>query len=221
MLRGTLALLVMSLSAGMGHAGAWPREKGSGFASVSVRLGWPQNLEEWASSDPTSEYRTAYLEYGLTDRFMIGIDFGNSVSGDTKAIAFLQYPLRDQDEGPKIAVQFGFGEISKERVVRPGLAAGWGLEKGWFSIESFMELRSDSGKADYKVDLTWGRNLAMDRKFIVQLQTGVPDGDPPFARIAPSVVFPITQHYMLETGATWGVHSDSSMGMKVELWAEF
>lgn len=128
---------------------------------------------------------------------MIGFDVGNSVSGDTKAIAFLLYPLRDQDSGPKLAVQFRFGEISQEQVVRPGLAAGRVLEAGWLSNESFMEMRTGTGRADYKVDVTWGRRFARDRKLVVQLQTGLPDGDQAFARIAPSVVFPVTQRYMV------------------------
>lgn len=65
MLRCVPTESVFSLSAGMVQAGVWQREQGSGFASVSGRLGWPQNLEHWATSDPTSEYRTAYLEYFL------------------------------------------------------------------------------------------------------------------------------------------------------------
>lgn len=221
MLRSAFAVLLLFLSTEAVLAGAWPREKGSGFASVTVRLGWPQELEQWASTDPTSEYRTAYFEYGLTDQLTIGFDFGNSVSGDTKAIAFLQYPLRDQDTGPKLAVQLGFGAISDERVLRPGLAVGWGLQKGWFSIEGFMEMRPETGTSDFKTDVTWGRNLTKGRKLILQLQTGAQYGDPAFARIAPSVVFPITKQYLVEAGAKWGLHSDTSMGLKLGLWAEF
>lgn len=216
-----VVLLVLCCCAGLAQAGAWPREKGTAFASVSVRLGWPQNLEHWASNYPTSEYRTAYLEYGLTDRLTLGLDLGNSVSGDNKAIAFLQFPLLNKDRGPKLAFQLGFGEISSKQVIRPGLAAGWGLKNGWFSIESFMEMRTQSGTADYKVDVTWGRNLAKDRKLILQLQTGIQDGDPAFARIAPSLVFPLFKRYKVETGATWGLHSDTSMGLKIGLWADF
>ncbi len=221
MLFRCLFTIAFCLCASFVQAGAWPREKGSSFFSMSVRLGWPQDVTHWISNDPTDQYRTAYFEYGLTDKVTLGFDLGNSVSGDGKAIGFVQFPLRNQDTGPKVALQFGLGQISGDRVVRPGLSIGWGLKKGWIGIESFMEMRADTGVSDYKVDFTWGRNLAKDRKLIMQLQTGIQHGDPAFARIAPSVVFPVHKRIKLETGATYGLTGDSSMGLKLGFWTEF
>ncbi len=61
MLLRYFAIVAFCMCASLVQAGAWPREQGSGFFSMSVRLGWPQDLEHWASTDPTDQYRTAYF----------------------------------------------------------------------------------------------------------------------------------------------------------------
>lgn len=216
-----LAGLMLLLCADPAQAGAWPKKAGEGFATVAVRLGWPQDLGDWTSMEPTQDYSTLYLEYGLTDRLTLGLDLGHSVSGAGKTVLFLQYPILNRESGPKVSAQLGFGVISGERVVRPGLAAGWGLPHGWATVEAVAETYPDDGRTDLKLDMTWGRNLARDRKLIVQLQTGLPHGRDPFARLAPSVVLPLRGALRIEAGATWGLTGDSSMGLKLGLWTEF
>ena len=94
-LSGTILLLC--LCAQQSQAGAWPRKAGEGFANVAVRLGWPQDVGEWTSLEPSQDYSTLYMEYGLTDRLTLGLDLGHSVSGGGKTVLFLQYPLLDRD----------------------------------------------------------------------------------------------------------------------------
>jgi hypothetical protein len=202
-------------------AGAWPRKQGDGFASLSVRLGWPQDIETWQSMDPTEDYSTLYLEYGLTDRLTLGFDIGHSVGGGGKTVFFLQWPLRQADQGPQISAQMGVGTIAGNQVIRPGLSMGWGLKNGWMSLDTVAETYLDDGRTDMKLDMTWGRNLPQDRKLIVQVQTGLPDGRDPFVRIAPSLVLPLRGSVKLETGATFGLTGDSSMGLKFGFWTDF
>ena len=222
-MRRTVALLACLA---LGHpypalAGAWPREQGSTFAAAGVSLRWPQDLSHWTSTAPTQEYRTLYLEYGLTDRVTLGLDLGRSVSGDDKSIAFVQFPLRASDRGPKIALQLGFGKIGDDPILRPGLSLGWGLAKGWMSAEAVAEVATSDGSTDVKLDMTWGRKLPGDRKLILQMQLGDPEDDPAFARFAPSLVIPLRSNLKTEIGATWGLAGDSSMGLRFGLWAEF
>lgn len=216
-----LPLLLTLLLAAQAQAGAWPRQKGSGFASAAVRLSWPQDVATWTSTEPTSNYYTTYLEYGLTERYTIGFDMGHSVSGSGKKIAFLQMPLRQRDQGPVVSGQLGFGQISGDWVLRPGVSLGWGRPKGWISVDSVAEIHLDTGETDIKLDMTWGRNLPRDRKLIVQFQTGQTATDPAFARIAPSLVTPLGKRMKMETGATWGLTGDSSMGLKMGIWMDF
>ncbi|MFZ7092191.1 hypothetical protein [Primorskyibacter sp. 2E233] len=220
-LRALLSCLILIFCATVAQAGAWPREKGHGFVSTAVRLSWPQNLSHWTSPNPTEQYYTAYLEYGLTDKVTLGFDLGRSVSGDGKTVGFLQWPLRSADKGPKISAALGLGRIGEQIVLRPGLFIGWGLNKGWLTIDSTAEYQIENALTDYKMDITWGRNLARDRKLILQLQTGKPAVDPAFVRLAPSIVVPMGKRAKLETGGTLGLVGDTSMGLKIGLWTEF
>ena len=202
-------------------AGAWPREQGSTFVAAGISLRWPQDLSHWTSAAPTQEYRTFYLEYGLTDRVTLGLDLGRSVSGDDKSIVFAQIPILQKDRGPKLALQLGVGMIGEDTILRPGLAVGWGLKQGWLSADAVAEVSTADGGTDLKLDVTWGRKLARDRKLILQMQLGAPQDDPAFARFAPSLVVPLRGKLKSEIGATWGVAGDTSMGLRFGLWAEF
>ncbi|MBP0481632.1 hypothetical protein [Sagittula salina] len=214
-----LSCLTLALPA-QAEAGAWPRDKGAGFLAVATRLTWPQDITLWTSLSPTEDYQTLYIEYGLTDRLTLGLDVGRSVSGAGKTVAFLQMPLRDRDRGPKIAAQMGLGQISGETVLRPGLSLGWGLRNGWLALDGVAEIRA-TGAADTKLDITRGWNLPRNFMLILQLQTGLQQDDPAFARFAPSLVFPLRKRIKGEFGGAWGLAGDSSMGLKFGLWAEF
>ncbi|MCT4556238.1 MAG: hypothetical protein N4A53_16270 [Pelagimonas sp.] len=209
------------LTAETAAAGAWPKQKGSGFASVATRFSWPQDIEALKLNPKGEGYHTFYLEYGLTDQITIGLDMGHSVSGASKTLGFARYPLRSKDKGPRISAALGFGKIGGETVMRPALHLGWGLKKGWFTIDTMAEYHFGSGDTDYKLDVTWGRNLKKDRKLILQMQTGQQAGDHGFVRLAPSYVRPMGKRLKVETGVTWGLVGDSSMGIKLGLWTEF
>lgn len=218
LLAACLTLILLATSA---HAGAWPRAKGEGFASTDARLSWPQDVAARRYNGTAQQYYTLYMEYGLTDRWTLGLDLGRSVSGDGKTVVFLQYPLRDRPEGMKASAQLGFGKISGETIVRPGLAIGWGLENGWLTAESVAEIRADTGVTDLKVDLTWGLNLDNGSKWIMQLQTGRPSASEDFARAATSIVVPLKGGLSVEAGVTWGLFTDETVGLKLGLWKTF
>ncbi len=202
-------------------AGAWPREKGTGFTATSVRLSWPKDVLLTHKKLEPIQYNTFYFEYGLNHRLTVGLDLGRSVSGKDKTILFFKLPVRNAEDGPKISAHLGFGQVAGDTVIRPGLSLGWGLKNGWISIDAFSEFGVTHGKSDSKVDITWGRKYPNDHKLILQLQTGDPATDPPFARLAPSYVFPLSDRLKLETGASWGLFGDDSLGLKVGVWASF
>ncbi len=220
-LRCLAACLFLSCVANTLFAGAWQREPGSGFVSLTQRLSWPQDTTTWQSYDPTARYTSLYLEYGITSNLSIGLDFGLSVSGADKNVAFLQFPIRQTDKGPRLAAQVGFGRIAEEKVLRPGVSIGWGRRHGWLAADAIAEVPFSGGPSDIKIDITWGRNLPKDRQIIVQLHTGNPAEDPPFVRIEPSLVRPLFGPLRVETGFNAGLLSDQSMGLKLGVFANF
>jgi hypothetical protein len=220
-MRIILTILTLWLCASQALAGAWPRAKGSGFVSVSNRLSWPQNTDHWTSSEPTDRYSTIYLEYGASDRLTLGLDLGHSVSGAGKTLIFAQLPVFARDQSWHMTGQMGFGEIERRATLRPGLALGRGLPQGWLSLETMAEIALENKETDYKLDLTYGRNLREDQKLIIQIQTGLPEGEEGFVRLAPSYVRPFGKRLKLEQGVTYGLRGDSSMGVKLGLWADF
>jgi len=202
-------------------AGAWLREEGTGFASAAARLSWPA---ENISGEP-SQYYTLYAEYGLRPNLTMGVDLGRSVSGGSKTLAFARIPLWTPDNGHRLAAELGAGVIEGRSTLRPGILYGYGFSTGrfagWISVDTQAEWSVVTGATDFKLDMTMGLNRPSGAKWIAQVQTGAPDGEDRFARLAPSYVTPIGKGRYLELGMTWGVAGDNSAGILLGMWQEF
>ena len=111
-------ILLLCLVATQASAGAWPRQKGSGFASIATRL----EFDETYTLSPS--YNSIYLEYGLNGRHTLGVDAGQSSDGATRTIAFLRMPLFETKRGNPVAIELGLGKIEEQIVLRPGMS--WG-----------------------------------------------------------------------------------------------
>ncbi|MBE9636605.1 hypothetical protein [Salipiger mangrovisoli] len=200
-------------------AGAWLMPDGVGFASSTTRLTWPQDNALLGWRQPEGRYDTLYFEYGLGRRLTAGADLGRSISGGGKMLAFLRLPLKD-DGALRASAELGLGRIDGAQALRPGLSLGLGGAQGWLNADLLFEMRGDAG-TDYKLDLTLGLRLPRKLRMILQLQTGVQQGDPPFARFAPSLVVPLHPRIQAEVGASWGLSGDASAGLLLGLWTEF
>lgn len=213
-------LLALACAAPQAKAGAWPREKGSGFLAAATRL---------SASDiagPYGLYSTTYLEYGLGRKWTLGFDLGHGISGQTKAILFLRHPIREPEGGMIIAAELGLGTVAGEITLRPGLSMGRGLSfangrSGWFALDSYAEFRLESGRTDLKADLTFGVNQSERLKTILQLQAGVSQGDPSFIRFEPSLVLRTGQSTHVELGLSAGFSGEDRYGLKLGLWRDF
>lgn len=183
------------------QSGAWPREAGTGFASASTRLG--SSIEFFGVADP-SGYSALYLEYGLPSRLTLGIDAGRSVSGDGKTVVFARWPVRKPGAKWLVSAELGVGRISGLSVLRPGLSLGHGFyndkRSGWFAVDLLAEHRLSTAKTDTKIDITYGLNRPGGKHLIAQIQIGMPEQDPAFARLALSRVAPMRRGRKIETG---------------------
>ncbi|WP_116599489.1 hypothetical protein [Primorskyibacter marinus] len=206
--------LLICLAGTHAAAGAWPRQEGTGFASVATRLTFDDTFMTLTS------YSSAYLEYGLNGRHTLGLDAGYSNDGTSRAIAFVRQPLTTTKAGGPIAAELGLGVIDTQIVLRPGISWGRGLDKGWMAADALAEIRM-TGATDLKLDLTLGLKDDRGRMLILQLQTGKPFGQAATAQLAPSVVIPFGKSRHLEIGASTDLLERRNYGIKFGLWQDF
>lgn len=215
-----LAWLVAQMAAAPAQAGAWPREKGTGFLTGSTRIAGT------SLNGPVAVYSASYLEYGLARDLTIGLDLGHGVSGRSKAIVFLRYPLKIAGPQHKLAIELGIGTIAGDPAVRPGLNYGRGFStrrglSGWLAVDGVAEYAPGTGRIDLKSDLTLGFNHGTRFKSIFQVQTGISRGDPSFVRLAPSLVLRTGPRTHVELGVTAGLVGDREFGLKLGFWRDF
>ncbi|MDX1782131.1 MAG: hypothetical protein R3256_12535 [Thalassovita sp.] len=212
-----LVLFALLLLPDPARAGAWLREQGGGFLSVSTYL-----LEAGSGGQ---NYAGIYLEYGLKPRLTLGLDLGRGVSGHTKSIAFLRLPLGSADGPHRFALDAGFGEIAGHPTFRPGFSYGYGFDsglgQGWLSLETMVEMDLRDRDTDYKVDLTIGLAPNHKLKLLLQLQSGRAAGDPFFLRVVPSLTRRIGKGWQAEFGFTRELIGGRASGLKLGLWKRF
>lgn len=231
-MRVFLAALLLVIAGSQAVAGAWPRGKGNTFLSVSHAMSTGTQTILTPLLDLRS-YTSLFAEYGLTDKFTVGLDAGRGGNNGTyanSAIVFGRYPVWASDSGHRLAVDFGIGSISdpvdgSQTRLRPGIAWGYGFDTrwggGWLGIESSLEYRKPSGDTAFKGDITAGYKPTDNWMLILQVQTGHYPGSEPLVRIAPSVVRRLSEKFHLQFGGFAGVQGDDSIGGKAAIWASF
>lgn len=212
------ALIILALLSPVGPAGAgpWTQDPGEGLAVISAYPG--------ANAAPS--YTGLYAEYGLAPRLTAGIDVGRAASGSTRSVAFLRRALRVPGP-PALAVsaEIGLGRIARQAVLRPGVSLGYGLNgklgTGWLALDTMAEVGLTRRTLDLKTDVTLGLRPRDGLQAIVQVQTGQSAGDPPFARLVPSLVMRLRSGTQLELGLTHSLRGPRATGARIALWRRF
>lgn len=204
-------------------AGAWPREKGTAFVSVTQ--------EFYRRDDDTiTAYGSFHAEYGLTDKLTLGVKGGGKDTGGYRdLIAFFRYPLGDPAWTDRFGVEVGVGVRSNplggyETMLQPGLAWGRGFDtpmgSGWIQLETSLGLGLDSEGIWGKADLTVGLNLDEKSHVIVQLLS-YDDGAQSYFKLAPSYVRRIREGIKIEIGLIQPLNTDERTGLKAGTWIEW
>lgn len=233
-----LSVFLLVLMASPLWAGAWPRGKGEGFASLSHWQAAP------TGANGPGSYTALFAEYGLTNWLTFGLDTGRSVSGETKAVLFMRASLDNSGGGP-VAFELGLGEIAGQPVLRPGLSFGRSLEgtlgAGWLSVDTVLELDLETQAVDIKADVTLGfaphstNGAPSDWTLMLQVQTGLVDlehslmtlqqtgirPEPSFLRIVPSLTYRLGDRADLELGYYRSLTSNDERGIKLGIWTRF
>ncbi|WP_297772141.1 hypothetical protein [uncultured Roseovarius sp.] len=219
MLRCLLVLVILSpwlvLEA---RAGAWPREKGQGFLSVSGQIDQPDDFGFY------NHFIGLYAEYGATDRLTLGLDLGGDTLRMTKGIAFARWPLGQLERPLKLAVEIGLGQVDGQNALRPGLSVGQGFtiwdRHGWAAVDGRLVLFKSGGHT-LESDMTIGLSTSRRSKTILQIQTGRPAHGRPYTRLAPSFVYRMRPGAYLEFGLIAPLSGSGKRGLKLGIWRKF
>ena len=207
-MRWFLVLAVCLLPA-VAQAGAWARDKGSLYLSVT---GY--------ASDSGQAEGSIYAEYGLTERLTLGAKVFGGPDTSTEALVFLTTAFR-RDKRIKLAFSTGVGAEQPADggdilgLGQLGLHAGMGLPRGWLALDVYATLTADLANTtelpdpDYKADLTFGHRLSDRWSLIAQLQGGKDAGGEAYLKAAPSVGLSVGRAD-LQLGVVWGVTNDDS-----------
>jgi len=157
-------------------AGAWAREEGTGFASLSYTL--PTD-----SADAQEGTFSAYVEYGLPWRLTAGANLDQRPVGPHVLELFLRRNVNAPDAGLQIAVEVGF-EVALDAHMdeatgvisytadpgQPTLALHVGrgfsspLGQGWVDLRFGLNLPGGDAERTGEIDATLGISLS-DRAF--------------------------------------------------------
>ena len=219
-----LMFLFSVLLAHSAFAGAWLREKETGFSSLTV------------SGSMVREFgQTTYLEYGVRDDVTLGADVGFLALPDGSrsdyATLFVRRPIGVQD-GPNVwAYELGIGAGWTGETVNPYLRTGisWGrgftLGKrgGWMGVDAAIQWDVYDTNHLIKLDSTVGMNFNDRFSGMVQIFHARVN-DNAITSIAPSIIFrPLKNkpHIRLKVGTETQIGSSKATTFKVSFWRDF
>ena len=225
-MRFCLCVLVMicPLSSCPAQAGAWLREKGAGFASISFAATYFLDTEQ-----------KTYLEYGVRDDLTLGADiaiigdqFGNAGG---YATLFLRRPIGGTDSPHRWAYELGVGAAWAPEIVTPyiktGLSWGRGIQiretYGWVTVDASVSWDLMYGVHVTKVDSTVGLTFNDTFAGMLQLYTANVQNEN-FATIAPSLLISPSKDdsaYRFQVGTETLFGDIEASAIKIGLWREF
>lgn len=219
------------------QAGAWLRDRGNGFTSMTGVLRGP-------SSAPQYETRI-YAEYGVLRHLTVGIDLNQKaafsesdqvVMHSGHALMFMRLPLAPDTWRMRYALELGTGvyvgdtniyaeEIVKLRMSTMGLALGRGFDSpwgpGWLSAQTTVERREGLSDPIHKLDASIG--LSGERRFRPMLKvaaTRMAD-DPPSWSLTPAVLIGSGKATTWVVGLERTFGANPSIGLELGFWRDF
>lgn len=221
-----ICTLVFPCLAGAAHPGAWPREAGDVFVSLSQEV----TDRRGQANSTEAGFSSIYAEVGLPRRLTAGLDAGRSNHfDDWSVLLFLRRPLDDGTGANRFAVEVALGRGGGEEPgfrIRPGLSWGRGLTtrwgNGWAGLEGRYEWRTETDDGVWKADLTLGLSGDKGQMWIMQLQSGDYPDESPYLRLTPSYVRPLGQsRTKVQLGVIYDLSGHPTHGVKLGSWLSF
>ena len=224
--RVKLVLIGIMLAPTPATAGAWLREKGTGFVSVQTNL----RRDVLGTALETDSYG----DYGLTPNLSLGFSIFSSGRQAGNAAVFLRFPLGDPGGENKWSLETGIGAWWAPEVVN-GLAKltisygrnlAWGEANGWLSVENTLEKRLGISPVIWKLDATIGQTTGRGARApairpMVKLNTTKISGQP--------LIWSVSANMLIDgkNGMTWlvGIERkqlrEPSYALTAGLWRRF
>ncbi len=208
-------------------AGAWPRDPGRNFVSLSQEV---PDLDRWRHG-----HVGLYLEQGLPGRLTVGLDLGKptGASGrDWQALFFLKVPFGSRGAfrtawsmGVGLTGQTGRKMGGARPVIRPGLHLGHGFDTpagpGWLAIDASALYHTETRQTAWKMDATLGLRPRLGRLWYIQAQAARYPGNRPTLRLVPTHVRQLTKGLSIELGVIVNTRTPRRPGLRIGTWIEF
>ncbi len=219
-----LAIVLLILNISPATAGAWMRDKGSGYSSTTLSTTLAQDFSE-----------STYLEFGVRDDLTLGAEvafytFSTGIQSGT-AMVFLRRPIGGRDQPNIWAYELGFGAGWSADIVRPyvrgGLSWGRGYQlrqlNGWMTVDASLFIDTYYAEHIGKVDSTLGLNFTDRFSGMVQVfHAATPNISA--TSIAPSILFkPLKRrpNIRLQIGAETQIGNAENSALKISFWRDF
>lgn len=218
------AVLVMTCQcmASIGHDGAWLRDEGSGFASLS-----------FGATQFSETTNALYVEYGLSDKTTIGLD----VSTFTNALnvrngfgnLFIRRAIGPTDQPNRWAYELGVGGLwGNERhlpTLKTTLSWGRGFQfhnrSGWVNMDAAFIYEPTLGSHITKFDATLGLHFGGITTGLLEVTHSSQNNDT-YGAFEPSLLIrPKDSKFSVKLGAQIPFDEDDRAALKLGIWHSF
>ncbi|MCX7560377.1 hypothetical protein OS190_12430 [Sulfitobacter sp. F26204] len=216
------SLILWQGLASVADAGAWLREKGDGFVSLS--FGATQ------FSETTNAF---YIEYGLSDKTTIGLD----VSAFTNALnvrngfgnLFLRRAIGPADQPDKWAYELGIGGVWGNEMHRPTVKAGiaWGRgfkvnsRAGWINLDAAYIHEPTLGEHITKFDAAVGMAFSDATTGLLEISVSAQKSET-YGAFEPSLLIqPKDSKFRIKLGAQIPFSEQEKTALKMGIWNDF
>lgn len=221
-MRSALVILVFCMLAATSvRAGAWLREPGTVFSSVSTTVRYLDGI--WRP-----DY-SLYAEYGLAPRLTLGVDYNENPGFSGHVMMFARMPVGSTQRRTKLALELGIGghhwqgqwaEMFKSTIsLGRGFSSRWG--DGWFHVDGAMEMRRPNPEPAYKLDATLGLSSGLRFRPLLQFESTYIPGTPLIWSLIPSVMIDGRDDTTWLIGVERRTAGQTSLGLRFALWRRF
>lgn len=222
MRRTKILMMIALLSASSADAGAWLREKGKGFASLSTSV---------RSTDGLLGYETSiYADYGLRERLSVGLDINENLGNAGHALLFVRLPIGGTDRPARIATELAIGghHSSGQWHGMYKLSMAWGrgfdhkwLGSGWMTAEAAYERRLGSPAPIYKLDANMGLSAGGWARPLLKLETAYIPGSGLNWAVSPALMITGRKNTTFVAGLEYRQSGQRMIGVNFSVWRNF